>query len=61
MALFDEEGQMSEPAKKKRVKDGGKAADKKKSPQRKDQKDDYEQIERAVYDGMQDLREEKSK
>ena len=52
---------MNEPAKKKRAKDGGKPADKKRLPQPKDPKDDSEQIERAVYDGMQDLREEKSK
>ena len=52
---------MSEPAKRKRVKGDGKAAQQKKSPQPKDPKDDSEQIERAVYDGMQDLRAEKPK
>jgi len=50
---------MSEPAKKQRAKGDGKTAQKKKSPPAKVQEDDSEQIERAVYDGMQDLRVKK--
>lgn len=61
---------MSESAKKKGVprkgdgsasKDGDKAMDKKPLPPAKDRTDDSESIERAVYDGMQDLREDKLK
>ena len=52
---------MSEPAKKQRAKGDAKAAQKKKSPPAKKSTDDSEQIERAVYDGMQDLRAEKPK
>jgi hypothetical protein len=59
---------MSELAKKKHVarkgevpalKGQGKATDKKQLQPAKNQKDDSEAIERAVYDGMQDLRAEK--
>ena len=61
---------MSESAKKKGVprkadgpasKGRDKAMNKKPLPPVTDQKDDSESIERAVYDGMQDLRSEKSR
>ncbi len=60
---------MSESQKKKRPPRKGdvpaskgqhKAMDKKQSRSAKDQEDDSEAIERAVYDGMQDLRATKS-
>lgn len=38
-----------------------KPTDKKQTPPVKDQQSDSEDIERAVFDGMQDLRDEKSK
>ena len=38
-----------------------KATNKKPPPPVKEQQSDSDDIERAVYDGMQDLREEKSK
>ena len=43
------------------AKDPEKAVKKKQTPPVKDQQSDSDDIERAVYDGMQDLREEKSK
>ena len=50
---------MGEPAKKKRI--PRKPANKKPSPPVKDKQDDSDAIERAVYDGMQDLRADKPK
>jgi hypothetical protein len=61
MAIFDCEDPMNAPAKKQRAKNNEKARDRQKSPPKKKSTDDSEQIERAVYDGMQDLRAEKPK
>lgn len=61
MAILDGEDLMNAPAKKQRAKNVGKASSRKKSPPAKKSADDSEQIERAVYDGMQDLRAEKPK
>jgi len=62
MAIFDCEDPMNAPAKKKQpVKNNDEARNRKKSPPEKKSTDDSEQIERAVYDGMQDLRAEKPK
>ena len=61
MAIFDCEDPMNAPAKKQPAKNNHKARNKKKSPPAKQSTDDSEQIERAVYDGMQDLRAEKPK
>jgi len=52
---------MNAPAKKQPAKNNDKARNKKKAPRAKQATDDSEQIERAVYDGMQDLRAEKPK
>ena len=61
---------MGELAKKKRVpRKAGMASAKgrqqamngKQSPPKKDQRNDSEAVERAVYDGMQDLRADKSR
>jgi hypothetical protein len=62
MAIFDCEDPMNAPAKKRPAENSDKARNKKKSPPPvKKSTDDSEQIERAVYDGMQDLRAEKPK
>jgi len=50
---------MSEPAKKKRV--PPQPTNRKPPPPAKDKQEDSEDIERAVYDGMQDLRAAKSR
>ncbi len=52
---------MNAPAKKQPAKSNDKARNRKKAPPAKQSTDDSEQIERAVYDGMQDLRAEKPK
>ncbi len=57
---------MSESEKKKGVppgsaKDDGKATNKKPTPPVADQRSDSDDIERAVFDGMQDLRVKKTK
>ena len=53
---------MNAPTKKRPAENSDKARNKKKSPPPvKKSTDDSEQIERAVYDGMQDLRAEKPK
>ena len=52
---------MSEAAKRKRVPRQKKATGKKQSHPGKAPRSDSEDIERAVYDGMQDLRAEKPK
>ena len=66
----ENEGAMSESAKKKPVSrkravpasnGHGKAMNEKQSPSAKEQLDDSEAIERAVYDGMQDLRVKKTR
>jgi hypothetical protein len=56
---------MNKSAKKKRIPDASKGRGKKKNENPlqpvRDQGQDSEDIERAVYDGMQDLRVEKSR
>ena len=54
---------MNQPAKKKAApaSKGKKATDKKRPDPAKQRNDDSEDIERAVYDGMQDLRTPKPK
>ena len=58
------EGAMSQPANKKAApvsKDRKKAANKKRQQPARERSDDSDDIERAVYDGMQDLRTPKPK
>ena len=55
---------MSQPANKKAApvsKDRKKAANKKRQQPARERSDDSDDIERAVYDGMQDLRTTKPK
>jgi len=49
---------MNQPVRKKRIPPEPRN---KKPPPAKDKQDDSDDIERAVYDGMQDLRTEKSR